>query len=88
MDTANTGTVFDSDLDVSSLTPGITPGVLDEVVLDSVFDTISSGEDTMVKIGTALGSSDDTSFVELEDEFVGLNGNRDWLLVKGSFELG
>ena len=87
LDTADTSTIFDSDLDVSCVSPGCAPRVLDEVVLGTVLDTVSDGEDTVVKVGSALGSGDDTGVVHLEDELVGLDGDGDWLLVEGGLEL-
>ena len=87
LDTADTGTVLDSDLDVSVVTPGWTPGVLDKVVGSSVLDSISDGEDTVVEGGSAGSASKDTGGVHLEGGLVGLDGDGDWLLGEGGLEL-
>ena len=87
LDTADTGTVLDSDLDVSVVTPGCTPGVLDKVVGSSVLDSVSDGEDTVVEGGSAGSASEDTGGVHLEGGLVGLDGDGDWLLGEGGLEL-
>jgi hypothetical protein len=70
------------ELDVSFITPGGIPGVLDEPVVDSIFSSITNKEDTVVKAITAFAviGGEDSTLVELEAELVGFNGNRDGLL--------
>ena len=87
LDTADTGTVLDSDLDVSVVSPGWAPGVLDKVVGSSVLDSVSDGEDTVVEGSSAGSASEDTGGVHLEGSFVGLDGNGNWLLGEGGLEL-
>jgi len=77
-----------SDLDVSLITPGWAPRVLDEEVVLAILSTITDSEDTVVKLGTAGGASNDTTGVALEGHLVGLNGDGDWALSNGSLQLG
>ena len=74
------------DLDVSLISPGGTPRVLDEEVLLTVLGSVSDGEDTVVESGSASGG-DDTTVVSLEDVLVGLDGDGNWSLGEGSLEL-
>jgi len=83
LDTANTVAGFDTDLDVSSISPGGTPRVLDEVVILASFSAESDGENTMIKLGTTSGSSDDSSLVRLEGGLVSLDGYGDGSLNEG-----
>jgi len=86
LDSADTSAFLDTESDVAVLSPGFTPGVLDEVVLNAVVGTVADGEDSVVElISTALG--DDTTSVRLEDSLVSLNGNGDWAQVESSLEL-
>jgi len=78
LDTADTVSVFDSDSDISTFSPAGSPGVLDNVVVLSVLGSPSNSEDTVVKRGSAGGSSDDSTSVVLEDSSVGLNSNGNW----------
>ena len=87
LDTADTGTGLNSDLDVSGISPGGAPRVLDEVVRGTVLGSVSDGEDTVVELSSTSRSSEDTGSVHLEGTFVSLNGNRDGTLSKGSLEL-
>jgi len=86
LDTADTIAVGDTDSDVTLITPPGVPRVLDEVVGGTVEGTVADSEDGVVEGGTAGGSSDDTRFVILEDGSVGLNGDRNGLLVEGRLE--
>jgi len=87
LDSTDTGTGLNSDLDVTGSTPGGAPRVLNEVVRGTIFDTVSDGEDTVIELSSASGSGKDTSLVSLESNFVGLDGNRDGGFVEGSLEL-
>jgi len=86
LDTADTSTISGTDLDVSDITPGGSPRVLDSVVWGSG-GFVSDGEDTVVQVGSASGTSDDTGLVVSEDGCVSLDGNGDWALGNGSLEL-
>jgi len=87
LDSADTTTVLNTDLDVTSISPGRAPRVLDEVVRGTVLSSIADSEDTMVKLLSACIASEDTRLVHLEGFLVGLNSNRDGSLSKGSLEL-
>ena len=83
LDTANTFARFDTDLDVSSISPGGTPRVLDKVVILASFSAESDSENTVIKLGTTSGSSDDSSLVRLEGSLVSLDGYGDRSLNEG-----
>ena len=86
LDTADTVAILDSESDVSLVAPGWAPGVLDEIVLSAIQNTVADSEDTVVELGSAsLG--EDTRSVLLEDPLVSLDGDGDWSLVEGSLEL-
>jgi hypothetical protein len=54
--TADTITITDvGKLDVAIVSPGGVPGVLDQVVGLSVLGSITNGEDTVIKAGSAFG---------------------------------
>mmetsp|Transcript_26780 Transcript_26780/g.31451 ORF Transcript_26780/g.31451 Transcript_26780/m.31451 type:complete len:265 (-) Transcript_26780:212-1006(-) len=86
LDTTHASTVDDSKADVSILTPGGTPGVLDLVVGGTVgVRAVAHSEDAVVELGTAIGS-DDAAAVPLEDLLVGLDGDRDGALRDGGLQ--
>jgi len=74
---ASTDTVSSNngELDVSFFSPGGTPGVLDEPVVQSGsgVSSIADSKHGVVKFGSAAGVIKDTGFVELEFWFVCLN---------------
>ena len=59
LDTADTDTVGDTDLDVTMVTPVPAPGVLDNVEVGAV----TNSEDGVVGRGSAVRGGDDTSRV-------------------------
>ena len=71
--------------DVTTLTPGVAPGVLHLPVADTVVDTVTDGQDTVVQVGAASASVH-TRRVQLEAKLVGFDGDRDGLLVNGVFQ--
>jgi len=75
LDTADTFSIDHGDLDVTLVTPGFAPGVLHEPVVLAVVSSITNAENTVVKLGSALGGVKDATLVELEDSLVGLDGN-------------
>jgi len=87
LDTADTLARLNTDLDVTLVTPGGTPRILDKVVLDTVFFTVTNSKDSVVKAGSAGRSSEDTTVVTLENSSVSLNGDSNWLLVKSGLKL-
>ena len=52
----------------------------------ALLGSVADGEDTVVELLTAT-VGDDTTSVALEGELVGLDGDGDWSLCKGSLEL-
>lgn len=80
-DTAQVG-IRALDADVSTLTPGVTPRVLDLPVVNTVVSTVTDQQDTVVKVLAAL-AGEDTRLVQLEGGLVGLDGDRDGLLSNG-----
>ena len=88
LDTAGTIRAVHAELDVTLVTPGGVPRVLDEPVVLSILGTIADGEDGVIEVGSALGGGEDTGLVGLEDELVGLDGNGERLIVEGSLHLG
>ena len=88
LDTADTITIDDSELDVALVAPGGVPGVLNEPVFRSVLGAPADGEHGVVKSGAALGAVEDTALVGLEDVLVGLDGDGKGLRGEGSLHLG
>jgi len=87
LDTADTVTFGDGESDVSLVSPGGVPGVLDSPVLGSVLGAPSDNKDGVVEVGTALGSVvEDTGRVVLEVQSVGLNSNGDGSLGESGLE--
>jgi hypothetical protein len=84
-DTAN---VTLAELNIAIGSPGSAPRVLDKEVVLASFGSIADGEDTVVQLGTASGSSDNTGLILLEGGLVGLNSNGDRTLVQSSLKLG
>jgi len=65
-------------LDISLLSPGCSPGVLDEPIVSSTVSSVSNGEDTVVKHGRRAGRFIiNTRFVELEAVLGSINANGD-----------
>ena len=88
MDTADTKTIDGGDLYVSFISPVSSPGVSNEVVVLSRLVSVSDSGDGVVEGGSAELRVHNTGLVHLEDGFVGLNGDGNWLLSDGSLQLG
>ena len=88
MDTTDTEAVNGTDLDVSGISPGSTPGVSDEVVFLAVLGSVTNSGDGVVELGSAGSGVHNTRLVLLEDGSVGLNGDGNWLFGNGGLELG
>jgi len=73
-----------SQTDVTTLTPGSTPRVLDEPVSLAIVGTIAGSEHTMIEGGTAAGG-EDTTTVELPG--LSIHSHRDGAGSDGSLEL-
>ena len=87
LDTADTWSIDGSDLDVSSISPGSTPGVSDEVVVLSILGSISDSGDGVIEVGSAGSRVQNTTGVTLEDELIGLDGDGGWGLSNGGLKL-
>ena len=88
LDTADTGSLDGSDLDVSSLTPGSTPGVSDEVVVLARLGSVSNSGHGVIEVCSAGSGVENTGGISLEDEGIGLNGDGGWSGSDGSLKLG
>lgn len=88
LDTADTLTRLNTDLNVTCVTPASTPGVLNKVVFGTVIGSVTNSKNSVVKTGSARRSRQDTTGVTLENSSVSLNGDSNWLLVKGGLKLG
>jgi len=86
LDTAGTSGGVLGQLDVTLVTPGGGPRVLDEPVVLTVLGTGTNSEDSVVKLGTATGG-ENTRLVGLESSSVSLNGDGERSLVKGRLHL-
>jgi hypothetical protein len=75
LDTTDTSSGGDTDLDVSLVSPAGTPRVLDEVIIFSRFGSISDGEDTVIEVSSTSSSGEDTSLVHLEGSLVSFDSN-------------
>lgn len=67
LDTADASAIDGSNSEVAVFTPGLTPGVSHDVVIDTVFGTIANGHDSMVQVSAAILTSNDTASVLVED---------------------
>ena len=54
LDTTDTVTVDDGELNVTFVTPGGVPGVLDKPVILSTFRAVAYSEDGVIKLGAAF----------------------------------
>ena len=87
LDTASTLAVDDLELDVTLITPGRAPRVLNLVVRSAILNAVTDCEDTVIKLGAAAsGSLEDTALVALEGTLVSLDGDGDGSLGDGSLE--
>ena len=77
LDSADTVTVDDGELDVALVSPGGVPGVLDEPVVLTGLSAVADSEDGVIERGAALGGVEDTSLVGLPDHLVGLDEDGD-----------
>jgi len=87
LDTTDTGSRCNSNLNVTIDTPVWSPGVFDKVVFLSVLCSITDSKNSVIKGCSALSRGKDTTSVGLENGLVGLDGNGDWSLGNGSLEL-
>ena len=88
LDTADTRTIDDSELDVALVAPAGVPRVLHEPVFLSVLGAPADSEHGVVKPGAARGAVEDAALVGLEDVSVGLDGDGEGLRGERSLHLG
>ena len=88
LDTADTLTIDDSELDVALVAPGGVPRVLHEPVFLSVLGAPADSEHAVVKSGAALGAVEDAALVGSEDLVVCIDGDGEGLLGERSLHLG
>jgi len=81
----DTADIVLTNLKVTLVSPGCTPGVFDEEVIFTVFGSISDGKDTVIERGSTSGTSDNTRGVILESRGTSFDSNGNWLFVKSSF---
>jgi len=86
LDTTNTGTGLNTDLDVSMVSPAGTPRVLNPVEFFARLSSVSDGEDTVVEVGSAARSGKDTRLVGLEGSLVSFDSNGSRSLGEGGLE--
>jgi len=86
LDAADTDTSLNADSDKAFLSPGGTPGVLDQVVFLAGIRSVANSEDTMVKLKTAV-FGDDARSVLMECGLACSDGNRKGSLGKSGLEL-
>ena len=79
---------MNTDSDISLFSPVGTPGVSDEIIFSTVFNTIANGEDGVVESYAASIVGNDTVKVVLEGVFSSVDGNGDGLKGDGSLKLG
>jgi len=85
-DTSSEPSGLGGDVDISSISPSWSPGVSDDVVLLSIFDTISDSGNGVIEGGSASAGVHDTTGVTLEGLGVSFNGNGNWSLSNSSNE--
>jgi hypothetical protein len=87
LDTADTKSFDGSDVDVTTFTPASAPGVSDDVVILTIFGSVSDGSDGVIELSSALWVVEDSGFVTLERHGVSFNGDRGWAFSNGSLKL-
>lgn len=66
-----------ADLDVALVAPGWTPRVLDKIVFSAALSAVSDSEHAVIEVLTAAGAGEYTGGVVLEDGLVSFDGDRD-----------
>jgi len=88
LDTADTVALDHAELDVSLVSPGGSPRVLDEPVVATVLGTVADGKDGVIEVESAGYVVQDTRGVVFEAILSRLNCNSSRLLSYGGFHLG
>jgi len=87
LDTADTSSVYNTDSDVSRLSPFGGPGVLDNPEGLSCFSSVTNNKYGVIKGCSTCGSiSNNTSGILMEDWLVSFNSDRNWSNLEGSIE--
>jgi hypothetical protein len=86
--TDSSSVVNDLDLHVSLVTPGSSPRVSHDPVLNAVSGSVSDHTDSVIKVGSARRGVHDTSLVDLEDTLISLNEDRYRLFVESGLDSG
>lgn len=86
------GTLFALDVkghsDVTGFSPGGSPGVSDDSIVDSVFGTVTDGGDGVIKVVSSSTVVEDTSGVTLEVVVGSIDGDASWSSGDGGFQGG
>jgi len=72
--------------DVTSFSPGGSPGVSDDSVGSSVLGSVTNSGDGVIEVVMVSTVVEDTTGVTLEVVVGGVNGDSDWTGSDGSFE--
>lgn len=80
--TADTWAIDDLDLHVALVSPGGGPRVSHDPVVNAVSRAVANHGDGMIELSSARGAVHDSRVVGLEGALIGLNQDRDRLLVK------
>lgn len=86
LNSASADIVSDGDSYMTLLTPWLAPWVSNDIVFSSVLNTITDGNNSVVKVCTTVLLEDSTSVIS--ENSTGINGDRDWTSGKSSLELG
>jgi len=86
LDTTAASTIFNTDSDVTFVTPSGSPGVLDHVVIGTVQRSVTNGKNSVV-MGLTATRADNTRLVVRENASVGLNGDRNRLFGNSGLKL-
>jgi len=83
-DTSSEPSILSGDVDVTTFTPSWSPGVSDDVVRLSIFNSITDSGDGVIEGGSAGGGVQNTTGVTLESLGVSFDGNGNWSLSNSS----
>jgi len=64
--------------DVTGLSPGSSPGVSDDSIVDSTFGTVTDSGDGVIEVGSISTVVEDTTSVTLEVVVGSIDGNTCW----------
>ena len=89
LDTTDTLTSLDGNLDIALFTPSGAPGVLDEPIVETRgrVVTVADGKDGVIKLGAAQGRVQDSRSVCSKDLLVSLDRDRKRLCHEGALHL-